>query len=155
MTEYHLVWLANHPHRTAEWLKDRLRDGFDIHHLDGNHSNNAPSNLVLIENQDHQDLHGYNRKMCRIHHTDISKAKRARRIKKPSGYDPVYEHNIGPFGKWFRQGRVSNSHRAERYVSRKQSLAARMFMKPAMRSIYLGGKYCYQPIVATGTQAPA
>jgi hypothetical protein len=56
--EYHLVWLASHPERSEQWLRDRLKDGFDIHHLDGNHDNNEAQNLVLIEHTDHMALHG-------------------------------------------------------------------------------------------------
>jgi hypothetical protein len=56
--EYHLVWLASHPHRTAAWLRERMADGFDIHHLDRNHENNEPTNLVLVEHTDHMRLHG-------------------------------------------------------------------------------------------------
>jgi len=55
---YHEAWLTAHPNRTREWLEERLRDGFDIHHIDGNHSNDDPSNLVLIEHRDHMMLHG-------------------------------------------------------------------------------------------------
>jgi len=55
---YHEIWLSSHPHRTPEWLKDRLRDGFDVHHMDGDHGNNDPANLVLIECTDHMMLHG-------------------------------------------------------------------------------------------------
>lgn len=47
-----------HPERTAWWLIDHIRDGFDIHHVDGNHANNDPQNLALIEHRDHMCLHG-------------------------------------------------------------------------------------------------
>lgn len=55
---YHYSWLRNHPSRTEEWLRERLADGFHIHHLDGNHSNDGASNLVLMDGQDHLALHG-------------------------------------------------------------------------------------------------
>jgi hypothetical protein len=55
---YHTIWLQKHPDRTKEWLQARLADGFSIHHVDGNHANNAPENLVLIEDIDHCSLHG-------------------------------------------------------------------------------------------------
>ena len=58
MQIWHEEWLRAHPHRTREWLSDRLRDGFDVHHLDGDKANNAASNLVLIECVDHLGLHG-------------------------------------------------------------------------------------------------
>lgn len=66
MEEYHAVWLADHPNRTEDWLRQRLAEGFDIHHLDCDHSNNAPSNLVLIEHVDHLRLHGNNVKLGRL-----------------------------------------------------------------------------------------
>lgn len=58
MESYHMVWLASHPNRTLEWLQERMRDGFDVHHLDGDHGNDAEENLVLIECLDHMRLHG-------------------------------------------------------------------------------------------------
>lgn len=58
MKDYHYIWLSKHPHRTKEWLLKALKDGFDIHHLDGDHNNNCPENLVLIEHVDHIRLHG-------------------------------------------------------------------------------------------------
>jgi hypothetical protein len=57
MEIYHTIWLENHPHRSEEWLSTQLKEGFDIHHLDGNHNNNDPKNLVLIEAQDHMLIH--------------------------------------------------------------------------------------------------
>jgi hypothetical protein len=56
---HHLAWLQAHPDRSAEWLAERLRDGFDVHHVDGDHQNNTPANLVLIEHIDHMRLHGW------------------------------------------------------------------------------------------------
>lgn len=58
MKNYHYIWLSTHRNRTEEWLRERLADGFDIHHADGDHSNDDPSNLVLIEATDHMRLHG-------------------------------------------------------------------------------------------------
>ncbi len=58
MRDYHYAWLSEHPHRSEEWLKARLKDGFDVHHLDGDHKNSDPANLVLIEHADHMMLHG-------------------------------------------------------------------------------------------------
>jgi hypothetical protein len=58
LEDHHLAWLMAHPHRSSEWLKNALKDGFDVHHMDGDHSNNDPSNLILIEHVDHMGLHG-------------------------------------------------------------------------------------------------
>lgn len=56
---HHIAWLACHPERSAEWLAERLRDNFHVHHVDGDHSNDSPRNLVLIEGLDHMLLfHG-------------------------------------------------------------------------------------------------
>ena len=57
MKKYHEVWLETRSHRTKEWLEQRLQDGFDIHHLDGDHSNNRYDNLVLIDHSDHMMIH--------------------------------------------------------------------------------------------------
>lgn len=54
---HHIAWLEAHPHRTERWLRDRLRDGFDVHHIDGDKENNDPRNLILIEHTDHMALH--------------------------------------------------------------------------------------------------
>ncbi|MEL6568189.1 MAG: HNH endonuclease [Pseudomonadota bacterium] len=63
---YHLIWLRSHPHRSEEWLKARLADGFDIHHVDGDHKNNDTDNLVLIEHVDHMRLHGMTGSLGRL-----------------------------------------------------------------------------------------
>jgi len=55
--EHHLAWLSAHADRSIEWFSDRMCEGFDIHHLDGDHTNNDPANLVMIEHQDHMRLH--------------------------------------------------------------------------------------------------
>lgn len=53
LKSYHHVWLACHPGRTQAWLLDRLADGFHIHHVDGDHQNDSPRNLVMMEGLDH------------------------------------------------------------------------------------------------------
>ena len=57
MEHYHHVWLEHHPNRTVDWLRERLKDGFGIHHIDGDHENNAPENLVLLDWTDHRMIH--------------------------------------------------------------------------------------------------
>ena len=58
MEIYHEIWLDAHPRRTREWLEDKIKDGFVIHHIDGDHENNDPRNLLLCEGSDHMMLHG-------------------------------------------------------------------------------------------------
>lgn len=72
LQSYHYAWLSEHPYRSEEWLKAKLVEGFDIHHLDGNHDNNDPANLVLIEHSDHMMLHG-GRTLGRLKPRKISK----------------------------------------------------------------------------------
>ena len=55
---YHHAWLSKHPTRNETWLLERLADGFHVHHVDGNHDNNDPRNLILIDGKDHMILHG-------------------------------------------------------------------------------------------------
>lgn len=57
LKEHHYVWLKAHPGRDEEWIKTALHAGFDIHHIDGNHENDDPDNLILIELGDHQRIH--------------------------------------------------------------------------------------------------
>lgn len=57
MNKHQKAWLKANPHRSAAWLKEKLADGFDIHHLDGNHDNDDPLNLLLVEVMDHMRLH--------------------------------------------------------------------------------------------------
>lgn len=58
LKSYHLAWLAAHPKRSEEWLRAHIADGFDVHHLDGNKTNDDARNLLLIEHDDHMRLHG-------------------------------------------------------------------------------------------------
>ena len=56
MKEYHYNWIKAHPGRDEEWLGQVIEQGFDIHHLDGNHQNNEADNLLLVEHQDHMRI---------------------------------------------------------------------------------------------------
>jgi hypothetical protein len=53
LLSHHLAWLKSHDYRSEEWLLGRLADGFHVHHLDEDHSNDDPRNLILIEGHDH------------------------------------------------------------------------------------------------------
>jgi hypothetical protein len=53
LESHHRAWLKAHPERTEEWLRERLADGFQIHHCDGNGDNDHPLNLALVEGRDH------------------------------------------------------------------------------------------------------
>ena len=35
LSEPQKIWLSAHPHRSAKWLRERIADGFDVHHIDG------------------------------------------------------------------------------------------------------------------------
>jgi hypothetical protein len=57
MYKHWRAWLANHPSRTAEWLKEKIKDGFEIHHLEPG-DGDEPRNVILIDGQDHKMIHG-------------------------------------------------------------------------------------------------
>lgn len=57
-----------------------LRDGFDVHHLDGDHSNDDPANLALIEHTDHMRLHGMGVTLGRLKPRSPSKGKPRTRV---------------------------------------------------------------------------
>ena len=57
MNPHHKAWLEAHPDRDQDWLEKACREGFDVHHIDGDRDNHAPDNLVLIERLDHFRLH--------------------------------------------------------------------------------------------------
>ncbi|WBU27574.1 hypothetical protein OOZ54_12805 [Rhodopseudomonas palustris] len=60
LQSYHLAWLASHPEHSEEWLRAKLADGFHVHHIDFDHSNDCPENLVLVFGDDHlSKLHGW------------------------------------------------------------------------------------------------
>jgi len=42
LASYHHVWLAQHPERSETWLKEKMREGFDIHHIDGSYALDIP-----------------------------------------------------------------------------------------------------------------
>src|SRR3990167_5726450 len=79
MEPYHFAWLSIHPERSEEWLKQKLAEGFDVHHLDGNHSNDDSRNLVLIECDDHLRLHGVSLK-SRLHAHKIKMVEKRREM---------------------------------------------------------------------------
>ena len=79
MQTYHAAWLVSHPGRDGEWLSRMIDSGFTIHHIDGDHGNDTPENLVLIEHDDHMRLHGLGdlrkRPMIELQRDGIAKAK--------------------------------------------------------------------------------
>ena len=73
LEKHQRAWLKAHPDRGSSWLKGMLAEGFDVHHIDGDHGNNDSYNLILVEHVDHGRLHGHlnnvvgsNRLKCRM-----------------------------------------------------------------------------------------
>ncbi len=64
--ESHRAWLTKHENITAEWLGGAIAEGFQIHHIDCNHENNSPDNLLLIFGRDHMYIHGLNSNFARM-----------------------------------------------------------------------------------------
>lgn len=113
--EYHLIWLSAHPWRTEQWLKERLADGFDIHHIDGDAENNAHENLVLIDHADHMMLHANPRNQMRI----------MGRFKRKPVEKPLYDEPIGPMYHWRFAGRVPKRFTIEFHEQMRQRIAKR------------------------------
>lgn len=101
MQEHHKVWLKAHPNRSKEWFKERLKDGFDIHHMDGNHENNDPLNLVLIEHEDHNRLHGFPDSLSRIRVVDIKEQKRKERLARNEKRGSFHVRNVKGREYWY------------------------------------------------------
>ena len=57
MKDYHLIWASKHG-VSDDFVSQATAAGFDIHHIDGDHGNNAPENLVMIYSGDHFAFHG-------------------------------------------------------------------------------------------------
>lgn len=91
LQEHHIAWLLCHPHRGADWLRGMLCDGFQIHHIDGNHGNNDPQNLILVEWRDHARLHG-----CDDFMLAWPKVMKLQKEKKEKPYRKVYHNPAGP-----------------------------------------------------------
>jgi hypothetical protein len=79
MLSHHAAWLSAHPDRDEQWFADRIKDGFDVHHLDGNPENNDPANLALIEHADHMMLHGMTKTSALNRMTPWNKGRRGPR----------------------------------------------------------------------------
>lgn len=60
--EHHKAWLSVNPHRSEAWLSRKLAEGFHVHHIDCDPSNNDPDNLLLLDGVDHLRLHGLPKK---------------------------------------------------------------------------------------------
>ena len=101
MKPYHEAWLSAHPERSRDWLETRLKDGFDIHHIDGDANNDNPSNLVLIECGDHLMLHNGKTRLSRLSPRDVRKRRaEPRLLKVPDG---VIELRKGEISRWVRK----------------------------------------------------
>lgn len=87
MKKHHHAWLSAHPECTEEWLSGILSQGFHIHHMDGNHANDDPKNLVLIESGDHMMIHNGASRL--IWKPPVHRKTKARRAKKVEIYETV------------------------------------------------------------------
>ena len=83
------AWLSDHPTRSEAWLDRIIAEGFDLHHIDGDYTNNNPYNLLLVETDDHRAvLHNIkisvavnveNRLQCR--RTRLTKGEKAYQLR--------------------------------------------------------------------------
>lgn len=97
MKDHHYAWLSRHPDRDEQWLQQALSAGFDVHHVDGDHGNNDPENLVLIERRDHNLLHGFSDGFTR------KTAKKQRGPRKKTISNGLTAHCMRQEGRTWRQ----------------------------------------------------
>lgn len=58
MKPHHKAWLDSHPEYDLAWFVQAVEAGFDVHHIDGDSTNDDPDNLILVEHSDHMKIHG-------------------------------------------------------------------------------------------------
>lgn len=108
---YHRAWLDKHPERSEGWLRQKMSEGFDVHHADHNHENNDPENLVLIEHGDHMALHNRAWRLRPARDPDHLRAELARKayeIKQPSLSWTDVEERLGMVNNTQRRGFVAH-----------------------------------------------
>jgi hypothetical protein len=113
LKEHHRKWLESHTGRTEEWLAEKLMDGFDIHHIDGNCENNDAENIVLIECSDHLLLHGG--RLSRI-----GPVRTKRRSHTEDSGRIAYERRVRERVKWYEIGGDSARLAAQRYARKRK-----------------------------------
>lgn len=136
--EHHTAWLSKRPHRSVAWLKQMLANGFDVHHLDGNHANNDPNNLLLVELADHMDLHGLKIRVRRL----VGELRHR-------GSHKLYKTPVGPVSPAIEAAKkaamqVEHEARVKEWALRKkQRHAAFLYRNPRCKSVDLSDKYQY------------
>lgn len=95
MQEHHYRWLERHPDRDEAWLRQAIDQGFDIHHVDGDHYNNDPNNLVLIERRDHCLIHGFSENFTRSLETPQKKPRQPSKKTLKRGFEAQRMHDEG------------------------------------------------------------
>jgi len=89
-----------------------LLPGIDVHHIDGNHSNNDPANLIAVSLQEHYDWH----KAKNDHYACFMIAQRM---------------NIKPFD-WLEMARINGRKSAQRNKERGVGLLAWLKANPIL-----------------------
>jgi len=107
---YHRVWLACHPEKDEAWLRARLREGFQVHHVDGEHGNDAAGNLMLVYWKDHFRYHNGLRRIGEKPQTRTEESRR---------YRAKYPEKVKIY--WQR---YSDKHSSRRLKRRAERMAA-------------------------------
>jgi hypothetical protein len=121
LKSYHLAWLQVHPEHSADWLESKLREGFHVHHVDFDNSNDAPDNLVLVFGTDHlANLHGWKMrprkpgpaKPIRAEPIKVPRPARRRLPSRAHANPPSFKRDPAVFVEWQQKMGYSNGEAA-------------------------------------------
>lgn len=51
-------WVLTHRRVAEKLVGGKIYSGREVHHIDGNKSNNRPSNLMIVSKAEHRRIHG-------------------------------------------------------------------------------------------------
>ena len=58
-TDRYGITRSVHKRVVEKKMGDKVRRGYEVHHIDGNKNNNRPSNLTAIQKSYHKRIHGF------------------------------------------------------------------------------------------------
>ncbi|MHA1942135.1 MAG: NUMOD3 domain-containing DNA-binding protein [Candidatus Hodarchaeales archaeon] len=119
----HLIWNENNP-------KDKIsrNDGYVIHHIDGNHSNDSPENHQKMLWKDHSSLHNKGKKLSQKTKEKLSRAHTGKILSK--------EHK-----EKIRKGGMGNTNGNTSFLGKKHTEETKRKMSEARKKKWKEGVY--------------